>query len=123
MATSDDVSLDDFVGLKKFGTLATWPCLYGGDLCLAVGVRKEEARAMCIKAMCIKTRWGFRRTRRLRKAHCPRPERKALLGFTRGWVCKFADGRLHGLSKKHDYPMGPKISDPLVRRMVIERKR
>jgi len=88
---------DELAALKVEGTFSTWPCLYGGDMCLLVATKNGEPMGACIKAAGIETDWGRKRAKLLGKLRCPRPDRKTCFGFTRKWECRFADGRIHKL--------------------------
>ena len=88
---------DELAALKVEGTFSTWPCLYGGDICLLVATKNGEPLGACIKAVHVEARGGRKRVKLLRKMRCPRPERKTLFGFTRKWECRFADGKIHRL--------------------------
>ena len=94
---------DKLHGLKAGGTFALWPCVYGGDQCLLVAMKEDKSKAVCVKAAELAAVGGRRRERLLSGRGCPHPMRKMLLGFTRGWDCRFADGHIHtlgGVSKR-----------------------
>ncbi len=88
---------EDLLALKVDGSFSTWPCLYGGDLCLLVAMKNGKPMGACLKATRIEAKWGRVREKRLRKARCPHPDRKTFLGFTQRYECRFADGSIHKL--------------------------
>jgi len=60
-------------------------------------MKEESLKGVCVKAAGIDVAGGWRRERMLRDGGCPHAERKTLLGFTKGWECRFADGNIHTL--------------------------